>query len=32
MERETVRKNKTNKTSDCRKIERVVAFCKKLWR
>jgi len=29
MERDTVRKNKTNKISSCKKIGRVIALCKK---
>ena len=32
MERDIVRKNETNKTSACKKIGRVIALCKKLWR
>jgi len=32
MERDTVRKNETNKTSACKKIGRVITLCKKLWR
>ena len=30
MERDTVRKNETNKTSACKKIGRVIALCKTL--
>jgi len=30
MERDTVRKNETNKTSACKKIGRVIALCKKI--